>query len=566
MAVSEVASVVPVPARVANANELELPLQPVLEKLPADLQGKLTFPLAALGQASITIPVEQILPQLATGSVKISFGQLREAAPNLFRVGAEYDSLPVMLPLNAVLSRLNPTWLARQPEQKSVEVSEEVTGPFGARGSGVSFANTLLKSPAPANAPRAITPQAISRVPVAPPSATPPIRMVEPVTPVAKPRIPVSTPPPPFARPTPLAPSNGNGNGNGNGIHSHDELPPIPMIAPVPATPAPALTTPVVPPSSEPALLSVPLAALVENWPDALKKELVQLNLMSAQVALPADLIGAGLKRGRITMNWRSLRAFIQPMSPAVSVHDNVELELPLKVIAPLFLARQKPAARPQQRVAPVEEIPNLFFGFPHPDMEAPAAPLPAPLPAPVPAPVIAPVTPVAPPVYLPSPPPLKPVDAKLAETNYYIWGDDGSELPHVDASEYKRPQPPATDFTSRHATPQEIVARAMLLPGVAGAVVALPDGLRVASQVPPEMNAETLAAFLPQLFDRLGQITRELRMGQLNNLNFTVGNVPWKVFRVNSVYFAAFGRSSDSLPTTQLAGLAALLDRKKPQ
>jgi hypothetical protein len=83
---------------------------------------------------------------------------------------------------------------------------------------------------------------------------------------------------------------------------------------------------------------------------------------------------------------------------------------------------------------------------------------------------------------------------------------------------------------------------------------------------VPPEMNAETLAAFLPQLFDRLGQITRELRMGQLNNLNFTVGNVPWKVFRVNSVYFAAFGRSSDSLPTTQLAGLAALLDRKKPQ
>jgi hypothetical protein len=537
-----------------------MPLQPVLEKLPADLQEKLTFPLASLGQASITIPVEQILPQLATGSVKISFGQLREAAPNLFRVGVEYDSLPVALPLNAVLSRLSPDRLVRQPAQKTVEVPEEIAGPFGARGRGVQFANTLLKSPAPAAAPRAaapriVAPPAISPLSPTPPSATPPIRMVEPAAPVAKPRIPVSTPPPPFARPTPVAPSNGS-NGNGNGSHPHEEIAPIPMISPTPAAPARVPATPIVPPAAEPVVL--PLASLVESWPDALKKELVQLNLMSAQAALPVDLIETGLKRGRITLNWRSLRAYIQPVPPAVSVHDNVELELPLKVIAPLFFGRQK-TAKPQQRVAPNEEIPNLFFGFPHPDMEAPAAP------APVIAPV-APVAPVAPPVFRQSPPPLKPVDAKIAETNYYIWGDDGSEQPHVDASEYKRPQQPATDFTSRLATPQEIVARAMLLPGVVGAVVALPDGLRVASQVPPEMNAETLAAFLPQLFDRLGQITRELRMGQLNNLNFTVGNVPWKVFRVNSVYFAAFGRSSESLPTPQLASLAALLDRKKPQ
>src|SRR5262249_15448315 len=130
-----------------------------------------------------------------------------------------------------------------------------------------------------------------------------------------------------------------------------------------------------------------------ESWPEALKKELVQLNLITAQVALPGDLIETGLKRGRIAMNWRSLRAFIQPTSPPVSVHDNVELELPLKVVAPLFFARKKSAPQPQQRITPNEEIPNLFFGFPHPDMEAPAAPMPAPVAAPV-----APVTPIAPP------------------------------------------------------------------------------------------------------------------------------------------------------------------------
>jgi len=107
-------------------------------------------------------------------------------------------------------------------------------------------------------------------------------------------------------------------------------------------------------------------------------------------------------------------------------------------------------------------------------------------------------------------------------------------------------------------------VERALALPGVAGAVVALPDGLRVASRVPAELNADTLAAFLPQIFDRVGQSTRELRMGALNNFNFTVGNVPWRIFRVNAVYFAAFGNAGEALPGAQLAALAAELDRKK--
>jgi len=52
--------------------------------------------------------------------------------------------------------------------------------------------------------------------------------------------------------------------------------------------------------------------------------------------------------------------------------------------------------------------------------------------------------------------------------------------------------------------------------------------------------------------------------MGGLNNLNFTVGNVPWKIFRVNGVYFAAFGHAGEQLPTAQLAQLAGELDRKK--
>jgi len=109
-------------------------------------------------------------------------------------------------------------------------------------------------------------------------------------------------------------------------------------------------------------------------------------------------------------------------------------------------------------------------------------------------------------------------------------------------------------------------VDRAVKLPGVAGALVALFDGMRVAGKVPVEFNADTLAAFLPQIFERVNQSTRELRMGALNNVSFTVGNVPWKVFRVKSVYFAAFGRAGEALPGIDLAQLAAELDQKNSQ
>ena len=116
-----------------------------------------------------------------------------------------------------------------------------------------------------------------------------------------------------------------------------------------------------------------------------------------------------------------------------------------------------------------------------------------------------------------------------------------------------------------RRATPGEIVKRAMALPGVAGVIVALPDGLSVASQAPEGVDADMLAAFLPQIFERASQSAAELRMGELTSLSFTVGNVPWVIFRGSMVYFAAFGRADGALPpAAQVSALAAELDRKK--
>jgi predicted regulator of Ras-like GTPase activity (Roadblock/LC7/MglB family) len=500
----------------ANSDEIILPLQPILAALPMELRAKM-MPVNTTGM-TISIPAEKVLTQLATGSVKISFGELRHLTPGVFaNSGGEHDAKSVALPLNQILAQINPTLLSRRSAQKQVEISDDISSPFDTRGQGLKISTEKMTAP-PVTPPPTPEPLPLSRFAAPPPAAS--------VSP-----LPVGTPPPTFT-PRWKAPAvNGGANGsngkNGNGSHkpaSFDTS--LESAVPRAKIPAPA-------PVDKPIL--APLAALSESWPEALKAEIEQLDLINAQVALPANLIEPALKRGRVIFAWRDLRSWIQNVAVAVSVHDGVELELPLKVLAPLYVTRQRNGGGPQ-KISVAEEIPNLFFGFPPPETPSPAfAPVP---PAPVPSAVAA---------ALP-----------LPETNFFTRAGE----PQATDSEFKRKG--GTDFSSRAASPSEIVFRAMELPGVAGAVIALPDGLKVASQIPPDLNGDTLAAFLPQLFARVNQCSRELRMGDMNNLSFTVGNVPWKIFRVNAVYFAAFGRANESMPTAQLASLAAELDRKK--
>jgi predicted regulator of Ras-like GTPase activity (Roadblock/LC7/MglB family) len=286
--------------------------------------------------------------------------------------------------------------------------------------------------------------------------------------------------------------------------------------------------TPVAVPATngaEPLLVS--LSALAEGWPDSVRKEIIDLKLVEAKVALPAAAIEQALKQGRIAFSWKTLRFWVKPpVPPVVSEHDGTVLELPLKVVAPVFLLRKHERNKHQQKVAVDEEIPNLFFGFPQPEGAA------------------------------------NPPTARPSDTNFYVW-DDGAEMLRGDDTDARRTPGPATKFVAKYATPNEVVSRAASLDGVSGALIALPDGLMVANKLPPEINADTMAAFLPQIFGKVSQCTKELRMGELNNLNFTVGNVPWKIFRVHSIFFAAFGKLGEPLPTAQLAALASELDHK---
>ena len=477
-------------------------MQPILAGLPQELQLRLKNPDA--GALTFCVALEDVLAQLSHGSVKIPFGELRQAAPDLFMPETDRDGTMVSLPLAEILTRLDPALITRRSLQKKVEVPPEISNPFDQHNRGMIFSAGPNKTGSV-------------------PTATPPPRQVvpAPLTPAARGDLTFApTPPPPGTVAPAVDPVT-------NSLPLREPST-NPRPAPPPPTPPPAR------PASESEALLISLASLAEGWPEAVRQELVQMNLVEMKVALPIEVIERALKQGRIVFPWKTLRSWITPLLlPAPSAQDSTVIELPLKVVAPPFLARQKEAGRLQKKVVVDDEIPNLFFGFPRSESGGVG---------------VASATSTATP--------------KVADTNFYVW-DDSSDRARIQDDQVTHGPSPGTRFVAKYATPNEVVSRAAALDGVAGALIALPDGLMVASRLPADLNGDTLAAFLPQIFGKINQCTKELRMGELNNVHFTVGNIPWKIFRVNAIFFAGFGRAGEPLPTAKLAALAADLDHR---
>jgi len=564
-----------------DGSAMALPLASLISSLPVELQQRVRT--EHVGQANVAFPLERIMSQLPQGQVRVTFGEIRQGAPHAFAPTADRDGVQVVLPLGELVSRLRPAMMARRAGRR-IEVPDEVASPFAGGGQGLSLGNrlagrtpdtSLLSRPRVAQSASPVPPLADPRTrgnvtsvrtPSAPggtglipknPFPAAPARPVKPAAPAGPsapipfskvPAPPAQTPaaiPPvspgtrpvnPFAKPLTPAPASQNGA-------------PIPFNRPTPTPAAPA-------PAPAPAAgdtLTIEFRVLADALPDSLKVQLAHANLSNATIDLPRELVQAGLRRGKVSFTWKQLRGWVKPGPlEIVSSADASIVNLPLSVIAPLFMdgGRSAAASAPKQkRVQVDEQIPNLFFGFPRP---AAAAPEPEAAGREIPV--------------LPAPEP--------AETNYFVWDDvsdtarmraDGSASPARPAGQDPAPSA-GTTFASRKATPNDIVTKASLLEGVYGAMVALPDGLLVASKLSPDVNGDAIAALIPQMYSKLSGCTKELRMGELNNLNFTVGNVPWKIFRVNGIFFAAYGCAGEPLPSAHLAELAAELDYKKTQ
>jgi predicted regulator of Ras-like GTPase activity (Roadblock/LC7/MglB family) len=266
------------------------------------------------------------------------------------------------------------------------------------------------------------------------------------------------------------------------------------------------------------------------------------------QIIVPLELLAPAMKSGKVLFSWAEVASWIQPPlpSPPTPKVGEMSVELPLKIIAPLFMQSQNAAST--RRVAVDETIPDLFGGNgKEPNGHAPngaqiVTPLRTPAPsAPVPARVQAPVAPAAR-VVAPAPAPApvaEPVAAPVApETPVEsVIGAEGAR------------------FSAR-----EIVANTARLPGVGGALLAMSDGLLVTSAAPATVKGETIAAFLPQMFGRMNQYTKELALGPLQQLTLGVESGQWHVIKSPNIYFAVLGKRGETLPLNLLAQVAAEL------
>jgi predicted regulator of Ras-like GTPase activity (Roadblock/LC7/MglB family) len=659
------------PSRGSRISHIQVPLAPIVAGLPEELRRRLL--LDNVGDASIFISLETILPQLARGQACISFGELREASAGAFATSTDRDEQQVHLPLAVVLPRITPDMLARKRPRQQFDIPEEIVSPFADMGRGLSIANVqrgsvatasaLAQSAGPAESPERVevaptpamaaqrsgfiphaasqhqppaTPAAGASVPRAvvhpkPTLASAPSRLAAPprpgsplsaghprppgapgVPPIASrpasrpgslpasgPKLPQTAPaaqpgsaaqsnsPAPAVRPAGVPLSNlprpvTAKPAQPQALHLHAPAANAPRSIPAtgllkPATAAPAreasnkisgaslpnlgagapaaaaaaprpipgsglpphpkaaspapfpAAAPAEPAAAERPPVLVLMNAISEFWPESIKEEVLSLQAMGSKVGLPFTAVEAGLRKGRLCFSWQQLRSWIRPAVPReASAQDDVQLELPLRTVAPLFIAQQRSRSQSQPRVAVDMSIPDLFNGGEEAVSEqetdhAVSRPL---------------------------------------DTNFYVWEDEVNKGEMVQAEQQRLAELTETQFLKRASTPNEVVSRAVALEGVEGAVIALPDGLVISCKVPATINGDTVAAFLPQLYGKVSQCTQELRMGELNNLKFTVGNVPWKVYRVNALYFAAFGKAGKPLPGAPLHALARELDR----
>jgi predicted regulator of Ras-like GTPase activity (Roadblock/LC7/MglB family) len=280
------------------------------------------------------------------------------------------------------------------------------------------------------------------------------------------------------------------------------------------------------------------MALIANGWPEPVMRDIASFGLGSSRVEIPLPMLEAGVKAGRLEFVWRELCGWLNPPSKPALVSINAEnrITLPLCLIAPLYL-KSRGAAQIRKRANVDQNIPDLFSAAGKPLAPQPAA--------------------------APTPEAAAPVDPAASGTAQQAEAAPVAQIATPAAK--KAPANLAELFnepSKKSWTPNEIVQRTTQLPNVAGALIALQDGLLVATNMPQELKAETIAAFVPQIFGRLNQYSKELQMGETKAVSITVECGTVQVYNAGIIYYAAFGRNANLLPLAELQLIAGELGR----
>lgn len=568
----------------------QLSLVAVMSRFPDDLR-RLVLKMPPQ-DAMVVLPLPTIQKMLPTGSVKMSLASVvRQAPPGTFSTINPQDKRLVEVPLAEIFKRISPALLKKRPDQKLTELAAEGFDIFGdeenphslaPKVEGAKVEATAQPSGPSLGAPAAKVLKVAPGVVTAPPPTVPvpAVSKAEEPAPAPKPA-PSTLPKPKRLAATPAAAPK---------VAAEAVAPSQPQEqAPAPAAPAPTA-------GDQPPLV-IAIKELLGSWPEPIKSEAAAQN--GATVALPAADVSSGLAKGKVAFAWGQLRSWMNPPPSGPSDGaEATELILPLRVIAPAFLKHTKGGGT-ARKAGEVGDIPELFAGGktsakkqapptppPAPEPEA-KAPEPAPEPAPAPAPEVAPVeqpaepaaeakpavepapSPVEEPAKAeatPEPAPEAPVEVP-AEEKISTAIEAEAPAPQPESEPEKQPEPvPAAPAELPQSlgelfgqpdktnwSPTEVVNRLAELPGVAGAVVALQEGLVIAHKLPEPLKGEIFAAFLPQVFARLNQYSGEMKLGGVDEITIQTESGPCHLFRRGQVFFAALGKTDSPLPLHNL-------------
>lgn len=474
-----------------------LSLLAILQKLPPDLQPNISkFPDESV---TVALPLTTIQKQLAAGSVKMSLASLyRQSPPGTFKSARFEEKRMIEVPLSEAVKHVKPQAFRRRADQRRVDLPSNAPQIFGDR------ANPYVMSPSEGE---------------------------------------------------PEKPANGT---HANG-HAEEEIPPVEGMTAPPYTlpmgmkraplsmPKPVEIAPSAPPEA-PSIqgeVSLPLERLFIAWPEPVRAEAAALR--DSMLVIPAALLAPGMAKGKVAFSWGQIRGWITPApSGETQAREATELQLPLKVVAPAFIAHTREQAAPRKEIDLDETIPGLFDGG-----EAARS-----------------VTPAAaeePPAGLPSfrlatgaPPAVEPeIEATIAielPPPIEVAAPAAAETLSLNLDPVAAPEPaPFGPAAHKHWSPQAMIDSIVALPGVAGAIVALREGLVVAAKLPEHMKGDTVAAFLPQIFARLNNYTNEMQLGQVEDLLLTVNGAHFQSYHMGDLYFAVLGKAGEALPWTEL-------------
>ncbi len=548
------------------------------------------------GDAALRLPLPLLQAQLAKGAVKLPLVQFRQYSPaGLFPENPAKDSTEVEIPIADVIPLLKPEHFARRPNQRKIEVPDDIGVIFGP-GSGLKVAETkgrpgaLLPppasaAPAPAPSPAAYaaangldsipdpfqrkTPDPAPVLPVpeakipapklpaqkAPVPAPPaPAAKIQPKVPLPKvaPKpaaatAPVDPPAPAVA--TAIEPEAAAVELNSAPIPAPKLDPSLATLKAAPKVPAPAPKVPAVRapvpktsaskaagPQTPEGNFTLALMDVAAYWSEKGRNDLQ--NLYRHTVEIPMSTLEKALKAGRLLFQWREIRPWLRlaPGNGMPALADDLEIEFPLAIIAPRFM-EARGGMRPKEEID-LGDIPDVFEQkLPRPNQNA---------------------TPSAPTL----------VATAVPFENTAALMDSNSASKTGDTAFIKRTAgKPLLEFGEIFGQPEkkdwtlsEVAQKTLGLRGVAGAIIATTDGLLVAGNWPGGPKNDAVAAFVPQMYNKILQYSKELKIGEPSNFMLTIDNVPLQIFKAGNSYFTVIGRRGENLPKAQLNAVATRL------